>query len=600
MEKPEVILTVDNVSKRFCRDLKRSLYYGVQDIASEVLGRHPRAEPLKKSEFWALRNVSFELERGRAVGLLGKNGSGKTTLLRIISGLIKPTVGSVSAKGRIAPLLALGAGFNPVLTGRENVYVNMSVLGLTRREIDERYDEVVDFAEIAYAMDAPLQSYSSGMQARLGFACAIHTNPDMLLLDEVTVVGDMQFQRKCEKKLREVRDLGTTFIVVSHSSGIVYALCETAVYLQGGQVKSHGSAKEVVEHYEEDLYNTAGAEILEGDHAKPVSSDYLEIRSVEIINHDDRSDAPLQTSKRAVVRFNFHLGKLMTNLHFLVKVYRLPSEDFFVGSEVMILHLGSLEDGFAYVCPEGDEMMELRFDSLMLVQGAYQIAVECYGADDSMLASRRSERFVVMTKVQFRHSGFYQPRKWVSRMRLDEEKLGFYRKTNAPDVLESPSAAELMRSDSVTRRLASLRPVQRTSDGWIEWGSLVDLFTVQPATLRWRCLVAKPFKSFALRPLNGDAEIVFGYYFSEGSIACYQVFVPSALVEDTLWELVCPPDMTPEASESDSRRLAFRDLETEVVPGEQVIHPYAHLAYGALASVDESEPTESGSAAAAH
>ncbi|NEP28570.1 ABC transporter ATP-binding protein, partial [Moorena sp. SIO3I6] len=187
----EVILSINGVSKKFCRDLKRSLLYGVHDIGTELLGLRQKDDKLRKKEFWALKDVSIQLRRGEAIGLVGKNGSGKSTLLRIISGLIKPDVGSVEVKGRLAPLIALGAGFNPILTGRENIYANMSILGLSKKEIDQRFDQVLEFAEIGDAIDSPVQTYSSGMAARLGFASAIHTEPDILLIDEVLAVGDL-------------------------------------------------------------------------------------------------------------------------------------------------------------------------------------------------------------------------------------------------------------------------------------------------------------------------------------------------------------------------------------------------------------------------
>ncbi|MEL6502772.1 MAG: ABC transporter ATP-binding protein, partial [Cyanobacteria bacterium J06623_1] len=181
-----------------------------------------------KREFWALSDISFELKKGEALGLVGKNGSGKSTLLRIIAGLIKPDTGTVRVKGRIAPLIALGAGFNPILTGRENIYANMSILGLSKREIDERFAEVVEFAEIGEAINAPVRSYSSGMAARLGFASAIHTEPDIILIDEVLAVGDSKFKTKCYNKLHELRQKRKSFIMVSHSSHAIATVCESA------------------------------------------------------------------------------------------------------------------------------------------------------------------------------------------------------------------------------------------------------------------------------------------------------------------------------------------------------------------------------------
>lgn len=254
-EDKEVVLSIKNLSKRFCRDLKRSLLYGVQDIAGEVFGSQRQNVELRKGEFWALKDVNLELRRGEALGLVGANGAGKTTLLRIISGLIAPDHGSVEIKGRVAPLIALGAGFNPILTGRENIYVNMSILGLSKQEIEARFDEVVEFAEIGEAIDSPVQSYSSGMAARLGFACAIYTEPDILLIDEVLAVGDMRFRTKCYRRLSDIRKSGTTFILVSHSPQSILAICNTSIYLKQGVIHAKDTPSNIIHQYDNDLFS---------------------------------------------------------------------------------------------------------------------------------------------------------------------------------------------------------------------------------------------------------------------------------------------------------------------------------------------------------
>ncbi|NET30801.1 MAG: ATP-binding cassette domain-containing protein [Cyanothece sp. SIO1E1] len=250
----DVVLSVRGVSKKFCRDLKRSLMYGVSDIGKELLGlRGDKNTKLRRDEFWALQDVSFDLKRGEAIGLLGANGSGKSTLLRIVAGLIKPETGIVKVNGRIAPLIALGAGFNPILTGRENIYANMSILGLSKEEIDERFDDVLDFAEIPDAIDSPVHTYSSGMAARLGFSCAIFVEPEILLLDEVLAVGDIRFKGKCTRKLSELRSKGVSIILVTHKNSAILSICETAVYLSSGKVIGKGEAEPIVRRYEEDL-----------------------------------------------------------------------------------------------------------------------------------------------------------------------------------------------------------------------------------------------------------------------------------------------------------------------------------------------------------
>lgn len=236
----DVLVKVEHVSKKFCRTLKRSLWYGVQDVASEFTGRQKSHDELRPGEFWAVNDVSFELKRGECLGLIGHNGAGKTTLLRMLNGLIKPDQGQIEMRGRVGALIALGAGFNPVLTGRENIYVNASVLGLTKRETDEKIDEIIDFSEIGEFIDVPVQSYSSGMQVRLGFAIATALTPDILLLDEVLAVGDAAFRVKCFNRLQEIINK-CAVIFVSHNLPQVTRICDKLLLLQHGKVYDAGS-----------------------------------------------------------------------------------------------------------------------------------------------------------------------------------------------------------------------------------------------------------------------------------------------------------------------------------------------------------------------
>lgn len=244
-------VSVRNVSKKFARSLKRSFVYGASDIAGALLGRTPSAT-LRPSEFWAIRDVSFDLEPGKSIGIVGLNGSGKTTLLRMVSGILKPTAGEIAIHGRIAPMLALGAGFKPVLSGRENIFLNMSILGVPHQEIVKRLDSVIDFAEIWDAIDAPLGTYSSGMLARLGFSCAIHTNPSILVVDEVLSVGDSKFRAKCRNHLNQLRKQGTSMLLVSHSAVLVETLSDECIYLKSGVVTARGAPAEVLKAYEAD------------------------------------------------------------------------------------------------------------------------------------------------------------------------------------------------------------------------------------------------------------------------------------------------------------------------------------------------------------
>jgi lipopolysaccharide transport system ATP-binding protein len=316
----EVLVRVEGVSKKFCRSLKKSLWYGVCDIAGELLpvgkrrgardegrevsdrsaqdssrsthdtglstsaasscdarlldsgrstaaasqaldasspaldsGLSPldSAEGLRPGEFFAVKDVSFELRRGECLGLIGHNGAGKTTLLKMLNGLIKPDAGSITMRGRVGALIALGAGFNPILTGRENIYVNGSVLGLSKKEIDAKIDEIIDFAEIREFIDMSVQSYSSGMAVRLGFSVATAMNPDVLILDEVLAVGDASFRARCFERIG--KNLSRAAVIfVSHSEAQIQRICNKAIWLKNGEVIQCGEVQSILSAYRDD------------------------------------------------------------------------------------------------------------------------------------------------------------------------------------------------------------------------------------------------------------------------------------------------------------------------------------------------------------
>ncbi|MFZ4801547.1 MAG: ABC transporter ATP-binding protein [Chlorobium sp.] len=233
----ETLIKVDGVSKKFCKSLKKSLFYGMQDLGREVTGRcHGGYGKLRRDEFWAVKDVSFELKRGECLGLIGHNGAGKTTLLKMLNGLIKPDGGRIEIHGQVGALIALGAGFNPILSGRENIYVNASVLGLTKNYVASKIDEIIEFAEIGEFIDTPVQNYSSGMNVRLGFAVAIILiNPDILFLDEVLAVGDIGFTIKCLNAIRKIINK-TAVVFVSHNMQFVSAFCNKVIVMDHGQV----------------------------------------------------------------------------------------------------------------------------------------------------------------------------------------------------------------------------------------------------------------------------------------------------------------------------------------------------------------------------
>ena len=254
----DVLIKVENVSKKFCRDLKKSLWYGVKDVAGELVGRGSSKEALRPGEFWSVNDVSFELKRGECLGLIGPNGAGKSTLLKILNGLIKPDKGRISVRGRVGALIELGAGFNPILTGRENIYVNGAVLGFTKEEIDHKFDEIVDFAELGEFIDTPVQNYSSGMKVRLGFAVAAQMDPDILLVDEVLAVGDVGFRSRCFNAINKIQKKAA-IIFVSHAMPQVARICTEILLMNKGKALYQGrDVPEGIETYYSNFQSEAG------------------------------------------------------------------------------------------------------------------------------------------------------------------------------------------------------------------------------------------------------------------------------------------------------------------------------------------------------
>jgi lipopolysaccharide transport system ATP-binding protein len=295
-EVSDIAIRVSNLSKCYQiydkpqNRLKQSIYTRLQ----RLLGRQPTQY---YREFWALKDVSFEVKKGETVGIIGRNGSGKSTLLQMICGTLNPTSGSIQTTGRIAALLELGSGFNPEFTGRENVYMNASVLGLSNEETDLRFADIVAFADIGDFIDQPVKTYSSGMMVRLAFAVIAHVSADILVVDEALSVGDAFFAQKCMRFLRKFMETGTV-LFVSHDTGAVVNLCNKAILLNRGQIAEAGTPKEVSEHYLATLYESnqpvAGFdEVVQNnmqDVAEPVTSDYRDMREAMINSSTLRND----------------------------------------------------------------------------------------------------------------------------------------------------------------------------------------------------------------------------------------------------------------------------------------------------------------------
>lgn len=241
MEK-QTVVKVEHVSMKF--NLSSEKFDSFKEYFIKSLKKQ-----VSYDEFWALKDVSFEVQKGDSLGLIGLNGSGKSTMLKTIAGVLKPTEGSVAVYGNVAPLIELGAGFDFDLTARENVYLNGALLGYSRKMMDEYYQDIVEFSELSEFMDVPVKNFSSGMVSRLAFAIATIGIPDILIVDEVLSVGDFRFQQKCEKRIRSMMESGTTILFVSHSIEQVKSICNKIVWLEKGRLRKSGNAKEICEEY---------------------------------------------------------------------------------------------------------------------------------------------------------------------------------------------------------------------------------------------------------------------------------------------------------------------------------------------------------------
>ena len=290
----DIRLETDGLSKKYCKSLKHSMMYGIKDIARNAIGYSANTAILRKNEFWAVKDISINLKRGECLGLIGPNGSGKSTLLKILNGIISPDKGKAVIKGKVGALIELGAGFHPMLTGRENIYINGSILGFGKYEISKMLDEIVHFAELEDFIDTPVKHYSSGMYVRLGFAIAAQMNPDVLLIDEVLAVGDIGFRAKCYSVISRMLQK-SAIIFVSHSMPEIARLCSKILLLDKGECVYHGNqVSQGIEHY----YRL---------HKKPkesiISSNHGRFEKIKILNN----------GKSAVPRIPF-LGNLKINI----------------------------------------------------------------------------------------------------------------------------------------------------------------------------------------------------------------------------------------------------------------------------------------------
>jgi ABC-2 type transport system ATP-binding protein len=357
-------IEIEHVSKRF-----RLFREKPSSLKARLISSRSRAE-----DFWALRDVSFEIREGESLGLIGHNGSGKTTLLKVIAGIIRPTEGVVRSRGRLAPLLELGAGFHPELTGRENVYLNASFLGLTRRDTDRVYDDIVAFAEIPDFMDNQVKFYSSGMLVRLGFAVAVHVDPEILLVDEVLAVGDEAFQAKCLNRIRGFQREGRTIVLVTHALDVVSQVCDRAVMLEHGELYAKGNPADVVRELRYALLSNDPSFVAEEGTRE------VELAGVSLIREDGSTERPVRLGEDLTIQIDARANQPITDLVASFQILdsaNLPVVD---GREP----IGRIE---------GKKRVRFILRRLSLVPGRYFVTVGLEAGESGRLLHVQTQRY---------------------------------------------------------------------------------------------------------------------------------------------------------------------------------------------------------------
>ena len=366
-------IEVTGVSKRF-----RLYHEKYQSLKERVI----HAGRIPYEDFWALKDIALEIPQGQTLGLIGHNGSGKSTLLKCIAGIVRPTSGEIRTRGRLAAMLELGSGFHPELTGRENVYMNASILGFSEREIDAKFDDIVAFSELEEFIDQQVKHYSSGMYVRLGFAVAVHMDPEILLIDEVLAVGDEAFQLKCLARIREFQNQGRTIVIVTHSADTVPRVCDRAAVLEHGTLVMVGDPVEAVRRFRRDLFDLSGNAPSEGAeasdaHAPDGGPDTgLRILDTRVV-FEDPASGYARTGERLTVEVSFVAERLVEDVEFSIAVFDQDGVELFeTNSSIQSAPIGSVE---------GHGEVVVEFPDLALLDGDYTVSVKFTNVGGSVL-----------------------------------------------------------------------------------------------------------------------------------------------------------------------------------------------------------------------
>ena len=370
----DIVIKVENLGKKYTighqdresyTALRDLITNGAKSIAQKII--NPKSIRNSNTEtFWALNDISFEIKQGDKVGIIGRNGAGKSTLLKVLSRITEPTKGRIKIKGRVASLLEVGTGFHPELTGRENIFLNGAILGMGKIEIKKKFDEIVAFAEVEKFLDTPVKRYSSGMYVRLAFAVAAHLEPEILVVDEVLAVGDVQFQKKCLGKMKDVSKEGRTVLFVSHNMSAIESLCSRGIFLQSGQVNFDGTSEEAIKRYLEQAYNTDRKLLLEKRQDRS-GSGKIRASSLRFLTENGEVVTSLQSGKN----YYFEIGYFNNSGQTLNDI--IVSLDIFDEKDVrLLLFRNNFTNSNICVNPDRGYIL-CNINNLPLAKGTYRI-----------------------------------------------------------------------------------------------------------------------------------------------------------------------------------------------------------------------------------
>ncbi|MES2514157.1 MAG: ABC transporter ATP-binding protein [Bacteroidota bacterium] len=373
----DVVIKVEGLGKQYrlgsvgtgtiSHDLNRfwAKVRGKEDPYLKIGETNDRSKKGNSDLVWAIKNINFEVNKGEVLGIIGKNGAGKSTLLKVLSRVTGPTVGDIKVKGRIASLLEVGTGFHPELTGRENIFLNGAILGMTKREIRSKFDEIVDFSGVERYIDTPVKRYSSGMYVRLAFAVAAHLEPEILIVDEVLAVGDAEFQKKCLGKMKDVSGQGRTVLFVSHNMAAVKGLCTKGIILENGEVKFSGGVEEAVNFYTRSGYSLAAIPIKERTDRK--GNGKLRVTDIKFINNLNTSVSELTSGEYYKIQFNFEKYNEI-DVKQLTFVLQFKNE-----SDEVVTTIATDEQGTTFTEIASKGFFEVEIPRLVFREGRYTL-----------------------------------------------------------------------------------------------------------------------------------------------------------------------------------------------------------------------------------